>query len=127
MQALRRNRQEWARLVTAFERSRSSMAEFCARPELVARTFGWWRWRLGRDERSAKRDTDDVRLVPIDVVRTTPQPRANMMLLPVAGVEMHVQLGTDVAYIAALVTELRSRPNGFADAESRSTSVYRGW
>jgi len=108
MQVQRRNRQEWARLVAAFERSRFSMAEFCTRHELVERTFGWWRWRLGSEKRSAKRETD-VRLVPIDIVKPTLQPRANVVLLAVAGVEIHVEVGTDTAYVAALVTELRSR------------------
>ena len=84
------------------------MAEFCAKHELVDRTFGWWRWRLGSDGRSANRGTNDVRLVPIDVVKTTALPRANVVLLAVAGVELHVEVGTDPTYVAALVTELRS-------------------
>ena len=96
-------------MVAAFERSRSSMPEFCARHELVPRTFAWWRWRLGCDERSAKRETNDVRLVPVDVVKTTPEPRLNVVLLAVAGIEMHIEVGTDVVYVAALAAELRSR------------------
>jgi hypothetical protein len=85
------------------------MAEFCARHELVERTFVWWRWRLNSEQRSTERATTEVRLVPVDVVKTIAPTGANAVVLTVAGMEMRVEIGTDVAYVAALVAELRSR------------------
>ena len=108
MHARRRSREEWARLVVAFERTRFSVAEFCARHELVERTFCWWRWRLGGERHSPNEVTTDVRLIPVDIVKTT-APGSNVVFLAVAGIEVRVEVGTDVGYIAALMGALRSR------------------
>lgn len=40
-------RAEWAKVVTAWQRSGLAATEFCRRRGLSRRTFGWWRWRLG--------------------------------------------------------------------------------
>jgi len=107
MHARRRTRDEWRQLVVAFEQSRWSISEFCARHEVVERTFCWWRWRLGRDRRP-DRTTTDVRLVPVEVVHA-PSSRSDAVVVAFSGIELRVEVGTDVGYIATLVGELRSR------------------
>lgn len=82
------------------------MREFCSKHGLVERSFSWWRWKLGRDALSGK-DEGDVRLVPVDVVRTSMP--AGEVVVVVAGIEIRVEVGTDVAYVASLATELRTR------------------
>lgn len=49
MSTTRRSQREWARIIAAWERSRLSPAEFCKRRRLSPETFGWWRWRLGKE------------------------------------------------------------------------------
>ncbi len=93
--------------MVAFERSRSSIAEFCATHALVERTFCWWRWRLGREPGAPDR-TSDVRLVPVEVAKES-APSGDVVVLAVAGIEIRVEIGTDIGYVAALVGELRSR------------------
>lgn len=105
MQAVRRNRAEWERLSARFEQSGQSMAEFCASTGLAPHTFAWWRWRLGHSART-RRGRDEVRLLPVEI--TLPS-RNGAVVLTVSGVELRVEVGTDVKYVAELVTELRSR------------------
>jgi len=49
MSAKRRSQREWARIIGTWERSGLSQAEFCGRRKLSLETFGWWRWRLGKE------------------------------------------------------------------------------
>src|SRR5262245_17092053 len=106
----RRSRSEWQRLVTEFERSDLSVAEFCAQHELRGRRFGWWRWKLRQVPAGAlpSRGAADIRLLPVDVVPALGRAEPDV-LVRVSGIEIRVTVGTDVGYVAALAAELRSR------------------
>ena len=107
----RKSRGQWAKIIAAFERSGLPIEEFCTRRGIKPGTLRWWRWQLGDREPAAP--TSEVRLVPVDVVGDRPGvapvagPRG--LVIGVAGVSVHVEIGTDAAYVAALVAELGRR------------------
>lgn len=99
-------------VLAKFEDSGESAAKFCARKQISPRTFAWWRWHL-RDERRAApmRARENVRLIAVDVARPIVESRAleAPVRIALAGVELHVAVGTDVEYVGALVGALRAR------------------
>jgi hypothetical protein len=105
----RKSRREWSAIVKAFERSGESHAEFCAKRGLKVWSFRTWLYRMRR-EGAASRTTDLV-LLPVAVTTpgTTEVPQPSALVVAVANVEVRVAVGTDVAYVAGLVAELRSR------------------
>ena len=114
----RRDREEWARILGELDRSGEGIEAFCARRGLAASTLRWWRSRLKDAPRVAgtRRRTAGVRLVAVDVVAPVapaPVPGAAVALrgvvINVAGLEVRVDLGADVRYVADLIAELRSR------------------
>ena len=65
----RRSAKEWARLVREWERSGQAAAQFASMHGLRPQRLVWWRWRLGRSGRKAKRTgaARSVRLVRVQV------------------------------------------------------------
>ena len=110
----RRSQAEWVRIVAAFEGSGLSAAEFCRRRDLSTAALGWWRWRLRREGRDSSVASQDVRLVPVEVVGelvpATPASDARRPTVSVTfdGLALELEVGTDVAYVGALVRALRS-------------------
>jgi hypothetical protein len=105
----RKSRDEWAAIIAEFEGCGQPLERFCSRRRILAATFRWWRWQL-RDADGAPLPTDEVRFVPVDVVRTPPPVLSTApVVIVVSGVEVRVDVGADPAYVAALVGELRSR------------------
>jgi len=102
---MRRTREQWAALVTAFEQTDQQASRFCASRGIRAKTFAWWRWRL-RDTSPRSRNRDDVKLLPVAVVERESGSDARVVLL-VADIEIRFDLGADVDYVAALVARLR--------------------
>ena len=108
--AVRKNREQWVAIVAAFEQSGESLRKFCARRRIRLASLKWWRWRL-RDARTASalvRKSDEVRLVPVDVIGLAAS-RPTGVTIALSDVEVRVEVGTDVAYVGALVGALRSR------------------
>lgn len=88
MSAKRRGRREWERIVTAWERSGLSLAEFCERRKVLPRTLIWWRWRLGKAAVPGSTKTKRPEFVEVAVVAP-----------PVSGPESHpvaIELPGDV-------------------------------
>jgi transposase-like protein len=108
----RKIRKEWAVLFAKFEESGESIEAFSRRHGVAAKTLRWWRWRLGRSEGKTAR-TRDVRLLAVEVQAPTPtisESRVPTTLDVVVGdVHLHVEIGTEPGYVAALVAELRRR------------------
>jgi len=105
----RRTREEWSDLVAEFEASGDSLERFCAKRRVRVATLKWWRWRLRTAERvSAQVGERGVRLLAVDVVDRAPLPPAAVAVF-VSGAELRVEIGTDVEYVGALVSALRSR------------------
>ncbi len=102
---MRRTREQWAALVTAFEQTNQQASRFCASRGIRAKTFAWWRWRL-RETSPRSRNRDDVKLLPVAVVEREASSDARVVL-SFADVEIRFDLGADVNYVAALVARLR--------------------
>jgi hypothetical protein len=107
---VRRSRAQWLEVLAKFEASGESIATFCAKKQISPRTFAWWRWQL-RDERRAVPARENVRLIAVDIAPPSVEERADdhAVRIAFAGLDLHVAVGTDVAYVGALVGALRSR------------------
>lgn len=105
---IRKRRAEWAVVLAKFEASGETIADFCARRRLSSRTLTWWRWRLRRERREV-RETKEVRLVAVDVPRPSLVGVAGAVGIVLGELEIRVDVGTDVAYVAGLVAALRAR------------------
>ena len=108
--AVRKNREQWVAIVAAFDQSGDSLRTFCAKRRIRLASLKWWRWRL-RDAHAAAalvRKSDEVRLVPVDVIGLAASRRTGVTIV-LSDLEVRVEVGTDVTYVGALVGELRSR------------------
>ncbi len=109
---MRRDRDQWEKVVAAFSASRMSVAEFCAGRRIQERTFRWWRWKLS----STKTKTAAVRLLPVTVT-TSPtaiataveSPAIGELVVEAHGIAVRVPLGADPRRAAEFVAELLSR------------------
>ena len=94
-------------MVGAFERASEPVQQFCARRGIYPKTFAWWRWQL-RNEEAGPGRIHGVKLLSVDVVGADAlSSKAAGLLIAVSGVEVRVEVGADVEYVAALVTRLR--------------------
>jgi transposase-like protein len=106
---------EGTAIVAAFEQSSQSVERFCAKRGIRPATFRRWRWRLRDSSASSETSSapsagDDVRLVPVDVVGLAARAHSRAPVeIAFADVAVRVEPGTDAAYVASLVAELRSR------------------
>jgi hypothetical protein len=100
---MRRTREQWAALVDAFEKSNQSVTQFCAKRGIVPKTFAWWRWQL-RD--TAPPRSNGVKLLSVDVVENATAPSSEIVIA-ISDVELRVDVGADIEYVAALVERLR--------------------
>jgi hypothetical protein len=113
----RRSRGEWEEIVRAFEAAGEPLQTFCSKRRVRPETLKWWRWRLGASTRArsseamtVRRPAKDVRLVPVDViVPAVTTACGSTIAIAVSDVEVRVEVGTDTAYVGALVAALRSR------------------
>jgi hypothetical protein len=107
----RRSRSEWSSIIKAFERSGGSHEEFCSERGLNLGSFRGWLYRIRKGREAAP----EVALVPVAVTGGTSSPARDVawaaaeITVAVAGVDVRLVPGTDVAYVAALVAELRAR------------------
>lgn len=84
------------------------MARFCARRGIAASSLKWWRWRLRSEPSRSAPTKSEVRLLPVDVVGI-PVVGPTTVAVSVGDVDVRVEVGVDVEYVAALVAALRSR------------------
>jgi hypothetical protein len=111
----RRTGDQWQAIVAAFERSTQSVEQFCAKRDIRPGTFKWWRWRLrtaGDVAATAitSRKNGEIRLLPVSIVGSSARSaRESSVEITFADVSVRVEPGTDAAYVATLVAELRSR------------------
>ena len=111
----KRTSEQWTELIAAFERSNQSVERYCAKRGIRPATFRWWRWRLRDSSSSSSKPVvssrrDEVRLVPVDVVGLATRASSHAHVeIAFADVTVRVEPGADIAYVASLVAELRSR------------------
>ena len=107
----RKSGRAWSAIVDAFEGSGQSHQEFCSQRGLKVASFRGWLYRA----RKARRAVPDVALVPVELTETVSSPTTwtsqapTSVVVAVADIEVRVAVGTDVGYVASLVSELRSR------------------
>lgn len=104
----RRTREDWAALVEKLDESTDSVAGFCTKHRVRASTLKWWRWRLRSERRTAALTKPTTRLLAVDVIDVAPL-RPKTLVIAASGMEVSVEVGTDVEYVGALVLALRSR------------------
>jgi hypothetical protein len=105
---VRRSREQWAALVSAFEKAGVSVERFCVSRGIAAPSLRWWRWHLQRSPVERGRRRDATRLLAVEVCEEGAASRsASRVAIVVHQVEVCVDVGTDVDYVAALVARLR--------------------
>ena len=105
----RRSREQWTAVLEEFEGSGEPVESFCRRRGLRRSTLYWWKWKLGSDPRRS-RPSAAIRLLPVAVSPGAGAPGiVRRVLIEVADVRLHVEVGTDVAYLSALVATFRQR------------------
>lgn len=105
MQA-RKGRDEWSAVIEAYEESGKTHEAFCAGRRLPIGTFRGWLYRL---RRTAREPSTSLALLPVQVTTPELDRVPSGIVVTVAGLEVRVPVGADVAYVAGLVAELRSR------------------
>jgi hypothetical protein len=115
----RRSREDWREILAELERSGEPVVAFCEKRGIRVGLLKWWRWQLRRGSKSAKKArtgkrrkivakaAKDVRLVPVTVLGVGTR-REETLTVVISDLQVRVEIGTDVAYVGALVRELRS-------------------
>lgn len=107
-----RSREAWRRLIVAFGKSKDSVDAFCAREAINARTFRWWRWKLGVAMPVGK--TPRPGAIQIVEVAPAPAPLAGRpgqieIVIEGHGLTLRMSEGANAMYVAELAAELRAR------------------
>jgi hypothetical protein len=105
----RKSPEQWSALLDELSGAGEPVESFCRRRGIRRSTLSWWRWKLGRSRRSATTDAA-IRLLPVAVSPSSgvEPAAARGIVIRVADLQVHVETGTDVAYVAALVEAVRS-------------------
>ncbi len=106
MAGQRRSRQEWARLVEEWRRSRQGAREFCRQRGLKPTTFSWWRWKLGQQS-----DADCGGWLEVARIESPPAAKAagggtELVLILGEGIAIKVPVGFDAATLERLIQTL---------------------
>ena len=75
----RRTAEEWGRLLRELERSGQALAAFARARGICVDTLKWWRWRLGRETKGARRRprASQVQLVAVQPAAVLEPPDRN--------------------------------------------------
>ncbi|WP_342373840.1 IS66 family insertion sequence element accessory protein TnpB [Myxococcus stipitatus] len=95
--------EEWFQVAEAFEASGLTQKEFSAQRGLRLSTLQSWVYRRRR-QRSRKAPA--VRLLPVEVASTTQASAAMLEIVLPGGARVRFAPGTDVGYVARLLTAL---------------------
>jgi hypothetical protein len=100
-----RSRSWWKSTVSRWKRSGLTAGEFAEREDVSPRTLRWWSSALSRGTR-AVRGQAEMSPAPIEIILPAEQARAHVEI-SVQGAVLRVEVGTDAAYVGALVQALR--------------------
>jgi hypothetical protein len=104
----RRSREQWAAVIEELGASGESAQGFCRRRGIRPRTLSWWKWKLGSSPHRSSSDAA-IRLLRVAVSPDPARTVVGSVVIEVADVRVHVEVGTDVAYVGALVESFRRR------------------
>jgi hypothetical protein len=99
------SRSWWQATVARWKRSGLTAAEFGEREDVSPRTLRWWSSALSCGTR-AERGQAEMGPAPIEILLPAEQARAHVEI-SVEGAVLRVEVGTDAAYVGALVQALR--------------------
>jgi hypothetical protein len=106
---MRRSREQWVEIVEQFERSGQSHDAFCAEHRLKVGAFRGWLYRLRSTSPQGKVARGATRLLPVRVAPSGSAELETVIELAVGEAMMRVRGDFGPAYVAELVTLLRSR------------------
>ena len=109
---IRRSRAEWESLITEMEVSGQGIVRFSAGRGLEPRTLQWWRWKLRRAEPVVGNAKALVRVIPVDVIESAAAADVGVGVpveISFGDLVVRIAVGTEPAYVAALVEALRAR------------------
>jgi hypothetical protein len=106
---MRRSREQWAQIVEQFERSGQSHDAFCAQQRLNVGSFRGWLYRLRSGAAQGKVARSASRLLPVRVAPIGAAEEETVIEFVVGEAVLRVRGGFGPAYVAELVTLLRSR------------------
>jgi len=103
--AERRSRAWWSKTVARWKRSGLSAPAFAAREGVGERTLRWWSSALRRDTRAERGSAEPI---AIELGASAPSiaSASTMLEIAIGAALVRLEVGTDVAYVAALVREL---------------------
>ncbi|NOK22270.1 IS66 family insertion sequence element accessory protein TnpA [Corallococcus carmarthensis] len=94
---------EWARVAEAFEASGQTQREFALGRGVRLSTLQSWVYRRRRGEVTR---AEPVRLLPVQVAAPVAASESVLEVVAASGARVRFAVGTDVAYVARLVTAL---------------------
>lgn len=106
---MRRSREQWVEVVEQFERSGQSHEAFCAQHRLNVGSFRNWLYRLRSGSARGKVARSATRLLPVRVAPAGAADEETVIELAVGDAMLRVRGRFGPAYVAELVTLLRSR------------------
>jgi hypothetical protein len=99
----RRSKGWWQATVARWRRGGLTAGAFAARERLNVHTLRWWSARVERDTRAEHGSSP----VPIEIALPSAPPTSSSTLeIAVGGAVVRCEVGTDVAYLAAVVRAL---------------------
>jgi transposase-like protein len=104
---VRHQREFWERAFREVERG-AKVGEVARRLGVRAGTLSWWCWKLRRLEPGRRRQSRAEFLPVVVAQQAVPMPVAAVEV-EASGVRLHVEIGTDVEYVSALVAAIRRR------------------
>jgi hypothetical protein len=106
---MRRSREQWAQIVEQFEHSGKSHEAFCAQQRLNVGSFRGWLYRLRNNAGQGKVARSATRLLPVRVGPVDATDEDTVIELAVGEAILRIRGGFGPAFVAELVTLLRSR------------------
>jgi hypothetical protein len=107
---MRQSRAWWTETVTRWRRSGLTARSFAQRERIAVSTLRWWSAKLSRARR-AKHGSTTIAPIEITVPSVATESRTGGKTIEIAtgSVVIRVEVGTDVAYVAALVQACEGR------------------
>jgi hypothetical protein len=106
---MRRSREQWSQVIEQFERSGQSHEAFCTQHRLNVGSFRSWLYRLRDGSPRGKFARSATRLLPVRVAAAGATDEETVIELALGDALLRVRGGLGPAYVAELVTLLRSR------------------
>ena len=104
-------RDQWRQLVSEWERSGQTRAEFAKARGIVASTFAWWGTTLRREQRALAETTSAApfKLASVSSEAVISTPKFRSLVVRVGAASIEVSEGFDAALLASVVAALGAK------------------